>query len=112
MPEQLSEGRTEQGNPLCQKTARVGWKGNPTPHPNLRRQLGETEGKGGSRQRRLNWGPKKESLRWQSVEQTQEAGELQPRPLSTRVVQVDMGAGCPALPMCRRQDNASQEPMF
>lgn len=55
---------------------------------------GRTEGRhgraGGSRQGRLNWGPRKENLRWQSVEQT-----------LTLHCLVGMGAGHPALPVRR-----------
>lgn len=59
------------------------WQDEPTPRPAPCRQLGETKaGSGGSRQGRLKWGPRKERLRWLSMQHTREAGELWPRPHS------------------------------
>lgn len=114
LPEQLGEGRTERGSPLCQKTERVGWKGNPTPHPNPCRQLGETEGRQrGQQAAKAELGAKEgEPAMAERGANTRGWGAPALTPLSTRVVQVDTGAGCPALPVCRRQDKASQEPMF
>lgn len=60
------------------------------------RQKTDTVGTG---QGRPSWGPRKDSLRQQSE-----------APASACAIQVAKGTGGPALRMCRRHDNASQEP--